>query len=182
MAPSPRSANGRPNNSVPRFERPHKAPERSAQSRHCHLISRLTKPSREVSAVAAIASPTAVLDRTQLKRRNDEPLPGSKPNETNRPALPVALGDPEGRDGSQGNAQVDLTVMHSRRSAWANQSLSSTLPIFQQGQLVQAVGTEDGGFAQSLGGIPIIADADVTTTASSTQDKVYLVAREDAGR
>ncbi len=35
--------------------------------------------------------------------------------------------------------QVDLSVMHPRRSAWANQSLSSTQPIFQQGQLVQAV-------------------------------------------
>jgi hypothetical protein len=79
----------------------------------------------------------------------------------------------------KGDAQVDLIVMHPRRSAWANQSLSSTLPIFQQGQLVQAVGTQDGGFAQSLGGIPIVIDANVTTTASSTQDKVYLVARDD---
>jgi hypothetical protein len=36
-----------------------------------------------------------------------------------------------------------------------------------------------GGFAQSLGGIPIVIDANVTTTASTTQDRVYLVARDD---
>jgi hypothetical protein len=43
----------------------------------------------------------------------------------------------------------------------------------------QAVGTQDGGFTQSLGGIPIVLDANVTTTASSTQDKVYLLSHED---
>ena len=42
----------------------------------------------------------------------------------------------------------------------------STQPLFERGQLVQAVGTQDGGFAQTLGGIPIITDANVTTTAS----------------
>jgi hypothetical protein len=42
-----------------------------------------------------------------------------------------------------------------------------------------AVGVQDQGFAQSLGGIPIIADANVTTTVSTNQDKVYLLAKED---
>ena len=81
----------------------------------------------------------------------------------------------------KGDAQVDLIVMHPRRSAWANQSLSSTVPLFQQGQLVQAVGTQDAGFAQSLGGIPILTDANIGITygAGTSEDHVYLLARDD---
>lgn len=75
----------------------------------------------------------------------------------------------------------DLIVMHPRRAAWANANLSSTVPLFQQGQLVQAVGTQDGGFVQSLGGIPILQDPNILTTygAGTNEDHVYVVARED---
>ena len=47
--------------------------------------------------------------------------------------------------------------------------------------LVQAVGTQDGGFTQSLGGIPIISDANIGITygAGTNQDHVHLVAKED---
>jgi hypothetical protein len=47
--------------------------------------------------------------------------------------------------------------------------------------LVQAIGTQDGGYAQSLGGIPILSDANIGTTywAGTNQDHVYLVAKED---
>src|SRR5262249_42600406 len=75
----------------------------------------------------------------------------------------------------------DLVVMHPRRAAWANQALVSTNPIFQQGALVQAVGTADQGFTQSVGGIPIVIDPNITQTdgAGTNQDRVYCLARED---
>lgn len=75
----------------------------------------------------------------------------------------------------------DLIVMHPRRSAYLNSSLSSTVPVFQQGQLMQAVGTQDQGFAQSLGGIPILQDPNITVTAGAgtNEDKIYVLAKED---
>jgi len=76
---------------------------------------------------------------------------------------------------------ADLIVMHVRRAAFLNSSLSSTVPLFQQGQLVQAVGVQDQGFAQSLGGIPILKDPNIATNkgASTNQDTIYVLAKED---
>jgi len=75
----------------------------------------------------------------------------------------------------------DLIVMHPRRAAWLNSSLSTSVPIFQQGQLMQAVGTQDQGFAQTLGGIEILQDPNITTAggAGTNEDRIYVLARED---
>jgi len=75
----------------------------------------------------------------------------------------------------------DLIVMHPRRAAWLNSSLSTSVPLFQQGQLMQASGTQDQGFVQSLGGIEILQDPNITTAggAGTNEDKIYVLARED---
>ena len=59
--------------------------------------------------------------------------------------------------------------------------LSSTFPLLQQGALNQAGGTQDGGFAQSFGGLDVILDANIGVTygAATNEDEIYVVAKED---
>ncbi len=71
----------------------------------------------------------------------------------------------------------DLVVMHPRRAAWMAAGLSSSFPLFQQGQLMQASGQQDGGFLQSLAGLGVIVDSNILTTygAGTNEDEVYVV-------
>lgn len=72
-------------------------------------------------------------------------------------------------------------VMHGRRSSWIAAGLSSTFPLVQQGQLNQAVGTQDGGFANGFAGLQVIIDNNVGTTygTGTNEDEIYVVALQD---
>lgn len=72
-------------------------------------------------------------------------------------------------------------VMHPRRAAALAASLGTSFPIFQQGGLFQAAGTQDGAFVGTIAGLPVIADANVTTTsgAGTNQDEIYLIYADD---
>lgn len=76
----------------------------------------------------------------------------------------------------------DLIVMHPRRAAMLASGLSSTFPLFQQGQLMQAAGVQDGGFLQSFAGLRVIQDSNIVTTRGNpgtNQDEVYVVYSPD---
>lgn len=72
-------------------------------------------------------------------------------------------------------------VMHPRRAAFLAAGLSSTFPLFQQGGLFQAAGTQDGGMAGVICGLPVVLDANIGTTygASTTQDEIFVVRAPD---
>ncbi len=78
-------------------------------------------------------------------------------------------------------ANPDIIVMHPRRAAWMAAGLSSTFPLFQQGQLMQAGGVQDGGFLQSLGGLRVVIDSNLGTTfgAGTNEDEVFVVRAQD---
>jgi hypothetical protein len=67
--------------------------------------------------------------------------------------------------------------MHPRRAAWLGKELSSSFPLFQQGTLVQAVGTQNQGFVSSFGGLRVVLDAGITTTSGSgtNEDVIYIL-------
>jgi hypothetical protein len=71
----------------------------------------------------------------------------------------------------------DVIVMHPRRGAWLASQLSSTFPLFQQGNLVQAIGQQLGGFSTSFGGLKVILDSNVGTTygAAINEDEIYVL-------
>ncbi len=72
-------------------------------------------------------------------------------------------------------------LMHPRRAAALAAGLSSTFPVFQQGGLNQAVGTQNTGLVGMMCGLPVIVDANITTTegASTNQDAIYVVRAPD---
>lgn len=72
-------------------------------------------------------------------------------------------------------------VLHPRRAAWLASALVSTAPIFQQGQLNQAVGTQDLGLVTAFGGLVPIVDANIGTTygAGTDEDEIYIVRAAD---
>lgn len=72
-------------------------------------------------------------------------------------------------------------LMHPRRSAWLASNLSSTFPLFQQGSLTQASGTQNLGLAGTLAGLSVVQDANITTTAgaSTNEDYIYVVRAAD---
>lgn len=80
-----------------------------------------------------------------------------------------------------GEVFADTIVMHPRRSAWLASNLSSTFPLFQQGMLNQASGTQDNGFADTFAGLRVILDSNVGTTygTGTNEDEIYVVARQD---
>jgi HK97 family phage major capsid protein len=85
--------------------------------------------------------------------------------------------------------QATHLLMHPRRAAWIASNLSSTFPLIQQGGLIQAVGTQDGGFTRFIAGLPIIDDPNVgTLLGAGTEDEIYaiynpdLILMEDAPR
>lgn len=76
----------------------------------------------------------------------------------------------------------DLVVMHPRRAAMLASGLSSSFPLFQQGQLMQAAGVQDGGFLQSFAGLRVVIDANIGTTygnPGTNQDEIYVVYSPD---
>lgn len=72
-------------------------------------------------------------------------------------------------------------VLHPRRAAWLAAALSSTFPIFQQGNLNQAVGTQDRGLVTAFGGLEPVIDANVGTTygAGTNEDEIYIARAAD---
>lgn len=73
--------------------------------------------------------------------------------------------------------QATHIVMHPRRSAWFAAALSSTFPLFQQGQLVQAVGSQDAGMLTNPWGLNIITNPNVATNygAGTNEDEILVV-------
>ena len=80
-------------------------------------------------------------------------------------------------------APPDLCIMHPRRAAFLASNLSSTFPLFQYGQLTQAVGVQDQGMTTSLSGLRIINDANIATNYSvggnTNEDEMYVVRSTD---
>lgn len=76
---------------------------------------------------------------------------------------------------------ADLIVMHPSRAAWLAAGLSSTFPLFQQGALFQAVGTQNDSYVGTIAGLPVVADPNVITTANpgTNQDEIYVLHVED---
>lgn len=76
---------------------------------------------------------------------------------------------------------ADLIVWHPRRSAFMASNLSSTFPLFQLGNLVQATGVQDVGMVENFSGLRAVRDANVRTTDGGTtnQDEIYVVRTQD---
>jgi len=62
-------------------------------------------------------------------------------------------------------------VMHPRRAAFLAAGLSTSSPLFQQGGLMQAVGTQDTGVVGTIAGLPVVIDANMPTTLGSGTDE-----------
>lgn len=79
--------------------------------------------------------------------------------------------------------EADLIVMNGRRMAWAGQTFSGTSgsPIIQQGSLFQALGTQDMGFTETIAGLRVLRDNNITASygASTNEDKIYVLASQD---
>lgn len=71
--------------------------------------------------------------------------------------------------------------MHPRRAAWLAATQASSFPIFQQGGLFHAVGTQDDGIAGTFAGLPVIIDANMPTNlgGSTNQDAVVVLYEPD---
>ena len=71
-------------------------------------------------------------------------------------------------------------IGHPRRSAWLASNLSTSFPLLQQGGLMQAVGTQDGGFAKVIAGVEWIDDPNVgTLLGAGTEAEIYAVYMPD---
>lgn len=72
-------------------------------------------------------------------------------------------------------------VLHGRRASWIAAGLSSTFPLVQQGQLTQAVGTQNGGFVNGFAGLQVIVDNNIGTAygTGTNEDEIYVVALQD---
>lgn len=74
-------------------------------------------------------------------------------------------------------------VMHPRRAAFLASNLSSTFPLFQQGQLNQAAGQQDNGFLTTFAGLPVVLDSNIGITysdgGSTNEDEIYIVRAAD---
>lgn len=62
-------------------------------------------------------------------------------------------------------------VMHPRRAAFLAAGLSTSHPLFQQGGLMNGVGTQDTGVVGTIAGLPVIIDANMPTTLGSGTDE-----------
>lgn len=78
-------------------------------------------------------------------------------------------------------APATHVIMHPRRAAFLASNLSSTFPLFQQGQLTQAAGQQNGGMLLNFAGLPVVIDSNVRTTdgSSTNQDEMYVVRASD---
>lgn len=77
--------------------------------------------------------------------------------------------------------EADMIIMHPRRADWLASTLSTSVPLFQQGSLMQAAGTQDAGFIETFAGLRVIRDVNVGTTygAGTNQDEIYVVCSTD---
>jgi len=77
--------------------------------------------------------------------------------------------------------QADTIVMHPRRAAWMASNLSSTVPLFQLGNLMQAAGEQAGGFTVTLGGLNVVLDPNLPTNggAGTNEDAIAVVRASD---
>jgi HK97 family phage major capsid protein len=78
-------------------------------------------------------------------------------------------------------APPDTIVMHPRRSAWLASQLSSTFPLFQQGTLTQAAGTQDAALLTSFAGMRVVHDPSIGTLygAGTNEDEIYVLRAAD---
>lgn len=67
-------------------------------------------------------------------------------------------------------------IMHPRRAAALAAGLSTSSPLFQQGGLMQASGTQDQGVVGTIAGLPVVVDANIETTQGSgtNQDEIFI--------
>lgn len=74
-------------------------------------------------------------------------------------------------------ADARVLVMHPRRAAWFASQTTSAFPIFQQGALYQASGTQDEGFVGTLAGLPVYQTRGILTTrgAGTNQDVIFVL-------
>lgn len=83
--------------------------------------------------------------------------------------------------GSTRYRNADTIVMHPRRAAWFGSNLSTSFPLFQQGQLNQAAGQQSGGFLTSFAGLKVVLDPNIGTTygGGTNEDEIYVVHSPD---
>lgn len=77
---------------------------------------------------------------------------------------------------------ANLIVMHPRRAAFLAASTSSSVPLFQQGGLFQAFGTQDNTYAGMIAGLPVVLDPNIGTTygnPGTNQDEIYVLHVDD---
>lgn len=72
-------------------------------------------------------------------------------------------------------------LLHPRRSAFLASNLSSTFPLFQQGQFNRGVGSQDLGLVAGPLGLTEVTDANIGTTygASTNEDEIYVIRASD---
>jgi HK97 family phage major capsid protein len=70
-------------------------------------------------------------------------------------------------------------VMAPRRAAFLAAGLSASAPVFQQGQLTLASGTQNGALVNTIAGLPVIVDANVPVNASTDQDRIIAIHAPD---
>lgn len=78
--------------------------------------------------------------------------------------------------------QADMLVAHPRRLAWLAAGLSSTFPLFGQGNAVQTVGNQDkGAVIGALGFEHIVSDANIGVLrgAGTNEDEMYVLHSSD---
>jgi len=78
----------------------------------------------------------------------------------------------------------DMIVTTPARAAWLAAQVSNNFPILQQGGLGPgsfAAGTQDGGFAGTIAGLPVLTDPNVPSNLGSgtNQDEIYVLHTKD---
>lgn len=78
-------------------------------------------------------------------------------------------------------SQADAIIMHPRRAAWLASNLSATFPLFQQGGLYQASGTQDMGMVEMFAGLRVIRDPNISTVlgVGTNEDAIAVVSLND---
>lgn len=82
---------------------------------------------------------------------------------------------------SNRKAKASHIVMHPRRAAFIAAGTGSNA-LFQQGQLMNAFGSQDGGFVQMFAGLPVVVDSNINTdrgNPGTNQDEIYVVKASD---
>lgn len=80
-----------------------------------------------------------------------------------------------------GFVEATHVVLHPRRAAAMAAFTGTEVPLLQQGQLVQAQGTQNMGFATTIAGLLPIKDANIGTTygTGTNEDEIYVVALDE---